>query len=91
MVFAHAVDDFVLIKSDGLPLIITVVVDDRLMGITHVILARSSVAPRQIQVYEAFGFPRPDLPYPDDFRSRSDSSFQTPRRHFLTDSRMKAT
>jgi nondiscriminating glutamyl-tRNA synthetase len=55
-------DDFVLIKSDGLPTYnFAVVIDDHLMGITHVIRGEDHLSntPRQIQVYEALGFPLP--------------------------------
>lgn len=57
-------DDFVLIKSDGLPTYnYAVVVDDHLMGITHVIRGEDHLSntPRQIQVYEAFGYPLPEF------------------------------
>ncbi|NLN16878.1 MAG: glutamate--tRNA ligase [Firmicutes bacterium] len=65
VVFENALlDDFVLIKSDGLPTYnYAVVVDDHLMGITHVIRGEDHLSntPRQIQVYEAFGFPLPQF------------------------------
>jgi glutamyl-tRNA synthetase len=55
-------DDLILVRSDGAPTYnLTVVVDDALMGITHVIRGDDHLnnTPRQIQLYEAFGF---DLP-----------------------------
>ena len=59
-----------------------VVVDDHLMGITHVILRGSSVQyAKADQVYGLLVFLAPICPYPDDFRSRFDSSFQ---RHGAT-------
>lgn len=55
-------DDQVLLKSDGLPTYhLANVVDDRLMGITHVIRAEEwiSSAPKHLRLYEAFGWPTP--------------------------------
>lgn len=55
-------DDFVLLRSDGLPTYnFAVVVDDYLMGITHVIRGEDHISntPRQIQVYEALGLAPP--------------------------------
>lgn len=58
----HVLDDFVIIRSDGLPTYnFAVVVDDHLMAITHVIRGEDHISntPRQIQVYEALGFEPP--------------------------------
>lgn len=58
----HVLDDFVLIRSDGLPTYnFAVVVDDHLMQITHVIRGEDHISntPRQIQVYEALGLDVP--------------------------------
>lgn len=58
----RVVDDFVVIKSDGYPTYnFAVVVDDYSMGITHVIRGEEHLSntPRQIQVYEAMGWPLP--------------------------------
>lgn len=58
----QVLDDFVLLRSDGLPTYnFAVVVDDHLMGITHVIRGEDHISntPRQIQVYEALGLPVP--------------------------------
>ena len=55
-------DDQVLIKSDGLPTYhLANVVDDHLMGVTHVIRAEEwiSSAPKHIRLYEAFGWEQP--------------------------------
>ncbi len=52
------VDDFVLIKSDGFPTYhLAVVVDDHLMGISHVLRAEEwlSSTPRHLQLYRALG------------------------------------
>ena len=55
---SDVVDDFVLMRSDGTPTYnFTTVVDDALMGITHVIRGDDHLSntPRQIMVYEALG------------------------------------
>jgi glutamyl-tRNA synthetase len=52
-------DDQVLLKSDGLPTYhLANVVDDHLMGITHVIRAEEwiSSAPKHLRLYQAFGW-----------------------------------
>ena len=57
-------DDFVILKSDGMPTYnFAVVIDDHLMQITHVIRGDDHISntPRQIQVYKAFGFPLPEF------------------------------
>ena len=56
------VDDQVLMKSDGFPTYhLANVVDDRLMGITHVIRAEEWISslPKHAQLYRAFGWPEP--------------------------------
>src|SRR5262249_31621436 len=56
------IDDQVLQKSDGFPTYhLANVVDDRLMGITHVIPGEEwiSSTPKHILLYEAFGWPVP--------------------------------
>lgn len=56
------IDDQVLLKSDGFPTYhLGVVVDDHLMGITHIIRGEEwlSSSPKHILLYEAFGW---DLP-----------------------------
>jgi glutamyl-tRNA synthetase len=55
-------DDLIILRSDGTPTYnFVVVVDDALMGITHVIRGDDHLnnAPRQIQLYEALGYPPP--------------------------------
>jgi len=56
-------DDFILIRKDGFPTYnFAVVVDDALMGISHVIRGDDHVnnTPRQIMLYEALGL---DIPW----------------------------
>ncbi len=56
------IDDQVLLKSDGFPTYhLANVVDDHLMGITHVIRAEEWISslPKHVQLYRAFGW---DLP-----------------------------
>jgi len=58
----NQVDDFVIIKSDGVPTYnFAVVIDDALMEITHVIRGEDHIpnTPKQIQLYKALGFPIP--------------------------------
>ena len=55
-------DDFILLRSDGMPTYnFAVVVDDVLMRITHVIRGDDHISntPRQIKLYEALGLPVP--------------------------------
>ena len=55
-------DDMVLLRSDGTPTyMLAVVVDDHDMGVTHVIRGDDHLtnAARQIQIYDAMGWPRP--------------------------------
>jgi len=55
-------DDLIIQRSDGIPTYnFVVVVDDALMGITHVIRGDDHLnnTPRQILIYEAFGYPIP--------------------------------
>lgn len=55
-------DDFILVRSDGIPTYnFAVVVDDADMGITHVIRGDDHIpnTPRQIQVYRHLGLPLP--------------------------------
>jgi len=57
-----ALDDFVLVRTDGTPTYnYATVVDDALMGITHVIRGDDHLSntPRQILVFEALGHPVP--------------------------------
>jgi glutamyl-tRNA synthetase len=57
-------DDQVLLKSDGFPTYhLANVVDDHLMGITHVIRAEEWIpsTPKHIRLYEAFGWNPPEF------------------------------
>jgi glutamyl-tRNA synthetase len=59
---ARELDDFVLIRTDGTPTYnFATVVDDALMGITHIIRGDDHLSntPRQVMVYEAMGKPVP--------------------------------
>lgn len=56
------IGDFIIVKSDGIPTYnFAVVIDDTLMGITHVVRAEEHLSntPRQLMIYEALGFPAP--------------------------------
>lgn len=60
----NVVDDFVIIKSDGMATYqFAVVVDDALMEITHVIRGEDHLSntPKQIQIYEALGYEPPNF------------------------------
>jgi glutamyl-tRNA synthetase len=57
------IDDQVLLKSDGFPTYhLANVVDDHLMGITHVIRAEEwiSSTPKHVELYDAFGWTAPE-------------------------------
>lgn len=57
-------DDFVIVKSDGMPTYnFACVVDDALMRITHVIRGDDHISntPRQVLLYKALGFPCPEF------------------------------
>ncbi|HZK86959.1 MAG TPA: glutamate--tRNA ligase, partial [Syntrophomonas sp.] len=56
--------DFIIVKSDGIPVYnFAVVIDDFLMGVTHVIRAEEHLSntPRQLMIYDALKFPRPEF------------------------------
>ncbi len=56
------IDDQVLLKSDGYPTYhMAVVVDDHLMGITHIVRGEEWLpsTPKHIYLYEAFGWEKP--------------------------------
>jgi glutamyl-tRNA synthetase/nondiscriminating glutamyl-tRNA synthetase len=58
----EVIGDPVLVRSDGIPAYnYAVVIDDALMGITHVIRGEDHISntPRQILLYEAFGWTPP--------------------------------
>lgn len=59
---SNGVGDFVIVKSDGIPVYnFAVVMDDHMMKITHVIRAEEHLSntPRQMAIYEALGW---DIP-----------------------------
>ncbi len=61
---SNGIGDFVIVKSDGIPVYnYAVVIDDSLMHITHVIRAEEHLSntPRQILVYDALGFDLPEF------------------------------
>jgi glutamyl-tRNA synthetase len=56
------IDDQVLLKTDGFPTYhLAVVIDDHLMGVTHVIRGEEwiSSVPKHVLLYQWFGFPLP--------------------------------
>ena len=60
----EAVDDFILMKSDGYPTYnFCHIVDDAIMGVTHVIRSQEFIAsvPKFLNLYEALGVNRPAL------------------------------
>lgn len=59
---SESIGDFIIMKSDGLPTYnFAVVIDDYLMGVTHIIRAEEHLSntPRQIMIYEALELPVP--------------------------------
>ncbi|MDF2568870.1 MAG: gltX [Sporomusa sp.] len=61
---SNGVGDFVIVKSDGIPVYnYAVVLDDALMNVTHVIRAEEHLSntPRQILIYQALGLPLPQF------------------------------
>jgi glutamyl-tRNA synthetase len=60
----HQIDDQILLKSDGMPTYhLANVVDDHLMGITHVMRAEEWITstPKHILLYEGFGWTPPQF------------------------------
>lgn len=58
----HEMGDFVIVKKDGIPTYnFAVVLDDHLMKISHVLRGEDHVSntPRQLMIYEAFGWEPP--------------------------------
>jgi len=56
------IDDFVILRSDGVPTYhLAVVIDDHEMGITHIIRGEDHITntPKQVILYNAFGWPLP--------------------------------
>lgn len=61
---AEAIDDFILIKSDGFPTYnFAHIIDDHEMAISHVIRGQEFISstPNYLNLYEALGFERPVL------------------------------
>lgn len=61
---SSGIGDFVIVKSDGIPVYnYAVVLDDALMHVTHVIRAEEHLSntPRQILIYDALGFDQPEF------------------------------
>lgn len=59
---AAGVGDFIIMKSDGIPVYnFAVVIDDAFMKVTHVIRAEEHLSntPRQLAIYEALGYKPP--------------------------------
>lgn len=59
---SDGIGDYVIVKSDGIPVYnFAVVLDDALMGITHVLRGEEHLSntPRQLLLYEALNFPVP--------------------------------
>ena len=65
IVFKNAdIDDFIILKSDGLPTYhLAHIVDDHLMGVTHLLRAEEwiSSAPRHVHIWKALGWEIPLL------------------------------
>jgi glutamyl-tRNA synthetase len=76
------VTDQVLLKSDGFPTYhLAVVVDDHLMGITHVVRAEEwiSSTPKHVLLYEYFGWELPKFYHTPDLRNPDKSKLS--KRH----------
>jgi glutamyl-tRNA synthetase len=59
---AGELEDFVILKSDGFPTFhLANVVDDALMGVTHVLRAQEHLmnTPKHVAMFDALGIPRP--------------------------------
>jgi len=59
---SEGIGDFIIVKSDGIPTYnFAVVLDDELMGITHVLRGEEHLSntPRQLLLYDALGFTPP--------------------------------
>lgn len=79
------IGDFIIVKSDGFPSYnYAVVIDDALMKITHVIrgVGHLSNTPRQILIFEAFGFPLPRFAHASEIVGTDGKNFPNVRvRH----------
>ncbi len=70
----ETLDDYILLKSDGLPVYhLGVVVDDHLMKITHVVRTAEWLPtfPLHVLLYRAFGWPQPEWIHPSVFLNPS--------------------
>lgn len=70
------IDDQVLLKSDGYPTYhLGVVVDDYLMGVTHIVRGEEwlSSSPKHILLYHAFGWPLPQFAHLPVIRNKDKS------------------
>jgi len=66
---ANTIEDQVLLKSDGFPTYhLAVVVDDRVMGITHIMRGEEWIAsvPKHLLIYRAFGWEVPPMAHVPD-------------------------
>jgi glutamyl-tRNA synthetase len=69
-----SLDDYILLKSDGLPVYhLGVVVDDHLMEITHVVRTAEWLPtfPLHVLLYQAFGWQQPEWVHPSVFLNPS--------------------
>src|SRR5512137_1820088 len=76
-------DDQVLLKSDGLPTYhLANVVDDHLMGVSHVIRAEEWIpsCPKHIRLYEAFGWEQPTFCHLPLLRNNDQSKSKISKR-----------
>ena len=79
---SNQVTDQVLIKSDGFPTYhLAVVVDDHLMGITHIVRGEEwiSSTPKHVLLYDYFGWEKPLLYHTPDLRNPDKSKLS--KRH----------
>ena len=78
---SNGVGDFVIVKSDGIPVYnFAVVMDDHMMKITHVIRAEEHLSntPRQMAIYEALGWEIPKFGHISLILARLQKNVQTP-------------
>lgn len=86
------IDDYILIKSDGLALYhLAVVVDDHLMEITHVFRGEEWLPtfPLHVHIYNAFGWEQPIWVHPSVFLNPSGKGKMSKR--FAADMKLKGT
>lgn len=83
------IGDFIIVKSDGIPVYnFAVVIDDHTMGITHVIRGEEHLSntPRQIVLYDALGYEKPQFAHISLILGRDDAGKLTKmsKRHGST-------